>query len=295
MPTRLLHLFQTLLNGCSQIFLQQQALCGALIFLGIAVNDLALLPGTLLGALAGLLIARGLRYETTDLAAGLYGYNATLIGLLFASHFHWSLPMALLLFASAVLATALLHALLRRGRLLGGLPVYTLPFVLFGWLSLATANLFGLEARNVGELVLHGDALGLAAALLRSFGQVIFLDSPLAGACVFLGLLIADWRAAAWALFAALASLSLALTLGGTEPAALLGLYGYNPVLVAIALNHTPRRPWAPLAGILLCLALQPCFSALGLPPLTAPFILACWLVLAISRAGQITSTAETT
>ncbi|MBM7060739.1 urea transporter [Pseudomonas sp. UL073] len=283
LPDRLLPTLRALLNGCSQIFLQQHALCGALILVAIAVENLALLPGALLGALSGLLVAWRLGYGASDRDAGLYGYNATLVGLLFASQFLWSLPMAVLLCAAAALATALLHALLRRGRLRGGLPVYTLPFVLFGWLSLASAELFGLESRSAAAQVLQGDALGLGAALLRSIGQVIFLGSPLAGACVLLALLFAGWRCAAWALGAAAASLLMALSLDGTSTSALFGLAGYNAVLVAIALSH--RRIWAPLLGILLSWLLQPCFGVLGLPPLTAPFILACWLVLAAGRS----------
>lgn len=280
---RFLNLTTALLNGNSQIFLQRHPLCGALLLLAIALENLALLPGTLLGGLTGLLVAWRLDYAEADVDAGLYGYNAALVGLLFASHFLWSPTMAPLLIAAAALATALLHALLRRGRLRGGLPVYTLPFVLIGWLALSQADTFGLE-RRIGEaLVLQADTPGLAAALLRSIGQVIFLADPLAGACVLLALLAAGWRVASWALVAAVLGLAAGWALGGEQNAALLGLYGYNAVLAALALCH--RRAWAPLAGILLTLPLLTCFSALGLPALTAPFILACWLVLAAARA----------
>jgi len=44
------------------------------------------------------------------------------------------------------------------------------------------------------------------------------------------------------------------------------------------------RRPWLPALGIALALVLQPGFSALGLPALTMPFILTCWLVSAAQR-----------
>ena len=38
-------------------------------------------------------------------------------------------------------------------------------------------------------------------------------------------------------------------------------------------------RRWR--AALVLALLLQPGFAALGLPPLTMPFILACWLIQA--------------
>ena len=60
---------------------------------------------------------------------------------------------------------------------------------------------------------------------------------------------------------------------------ALLGLGGYNAVLAALALSAQRQQPWLPLVGITLALLLTPLFAAIGLPTLTAPFILACWLV----------------
>jgi urea transporter len=68
---------------------------------------------------------------------------------------------------------------------------------------------------------------------------------------------------------------------------ALSGLGGYNPALVALALSPARRSPWLPLVGILLAILLTPGFAALGLAPLTAPFILAGWLVRATVRAWQ--------
>ena len=50
-------------------------------------------------------------------------------------------------------------------------------------------------------------------------------------------------------------------------------------LLAALALSQQRRRPWLPLIGIVVTLILTPGFIALGLPLLTAPFILACWLV----------------
>jgi len=60
---------------------------------------------------------------------------------------------------------------------------------------------------------------------------------------------------------------------------ALLGLGGYNAVLAALAFSAQRQQPWLPLFGIGLALLVTPLFGALGLVPLTAPFILACWLL----------------
>jgi urea transporter len=60
---------------------------------------------------------------------------------------------------------------------------------------------------------------------------------------------------------------------------ALLGLGGYNAVLAALAFSTQRQQPWLPLLGIAAALLLTPMFSAIGLPTLTAPFILAGWLI----------------
>ena len=61
-------------------------------------------------------------------------------------------------------------------------------------------------------------------------------------------------------------------------------LGGYNPALAALALSQLSRRMWLPLLGIIATLLITPALIALGLPPLTAPFVLGCWLVLACLR-----------
>jgi urea transporter len=61
-----------------------------------------------------------------------------------------------------------------------------------------------------------------------------------------------------------------------------LGLYGYNATLAAVALYLWRRSLIPPLLGILLSVPLTELVPRLGLPALTAPFVLATWLVLAL-------------
>ena len=66
------------------------------------------------------------------------------------------------------------------------------------------------------------------------------------------------------------------------EEVAALGLYGYNATLAAVALFLWRRSLIPPLLGILISVPLTEYFPMLGLPALTAPFVLATWLVLAL-------------
>lgn len=274
-----------LLNGCSQIFLQRHPLCGALIFLAIGLHSLPLLGAALLAGAIAWLTAQLLDAPANEVRDGLYGYNAILIALLLGVTHSWSFALALWIALATIVTTLLLH-LLRRQRLLGALPIYTLPFVLVGWL-MTTAPLPGLQPLQA-PLSESVDGIGsYAAAFLHGFGQVIFLDNPAASITLLAALCLANWRAAWWAVLASLTALSLALLLGVPADAALSGQYGYNAVLVALALAQGRTNGWQPLIGVLLAVQLLACFAAASMPVLTAPFILACWLVLASQQAAN--------
>lgn len=285
LPHHALRGFRTLLNGFSQIFLQAHPGCGLLVLLAIAIGAPELLGGALLGGLSSMLTAQRRGYAKADIEIGLYGYNGILLGLLLSLKFTWSPLLPLLIIASAGLSSLLLAPWMRRLRERQWLPAFTCPFVVLGWLLLALAAPLQLHPQaEAGGGVLQLDALASLAAVARGLGQVVFLDQPLAGLCLWFGLLLADRRAALWALLGSAGGLALALQQGWPQHSALAGLYGYNASLAAIALSQVHRRPWLPALGIVLALLLQPGFAALGLPALTMPFILACWLIQASQR-----------
>lgn len=101
-----------------------------------------------------------------------------------------------------------------------------------------------------------------------------------------MGLLVANRSAALWAALGCISGIVFALWQQESEPA-VRGLSGYNPALAALALSHWRYKPWLPGIAVVLAILLQPGFSGLGLATLTAPFILACWLVQASARLLQ--------
>ncbi|MCF5546060.1 urea transporter [Pseudomonas salomonii] len=267
---------EALLNGFSQIFLQRQPLCGLLCLLAILIGAPALLGGALLGGLAGLLTAQRRGYPKAERQAGLYSYNGVLLGVLISQHFAWSALLPPLILACGGLSAMLTRLWLKHTHHPDDLSAYTAPFVGLGWL------LIGSVPQPAFELV-EPDVLSVVSAPFTGLAQVMLLDQPLAGVLIALGLLLANRRAALWALIGAVAGVLMALLMD--EPAsALLGLHSYNPALAALALSQSRRQPWLPVLGILLALMLTPGFAALHLPALTAPFILACWLVRATQR-----------
>lgn len=270
---------EALLNGFSQIFLQRQPLCGLLCLLAILIGAPTLLGGALLGGVAGLLTAQRRGYPKAERQAGLYSYNGVLLGLLISQHFAWSALLPPLILAGGGLSAILTRQWLKHASQPDDLPAYTAPFVLLGWLLIGTVpdSTFSLS---------EPDTLAALTAPFTGLAQIMLLDQPVAGALIALGLWLANRRAAVWALVGSTAGVLIALWL--QEPAsALLGLDSYNPALAALALSQVRRHPWLPLLGILLAILLTPGFAALHLPALTAPFILACWLVRAGGRVLQ--------
>ena len=263
---------EALLNGFSQIFLQRHPLFGLLCLLAILCTAPALLGGALLGGVAGLLTAQRRGYAKADRQAGLFSYNGVLLGLLLSLYFPWSAMMPPLILAAGGLSAMITQQWLKRVRVSQYLPAYTAPFVVLSWLLLCFAT------PSTQAHMIEVSTLNMLAAPLKGLGQVMFLGHPLAGALIAAGLLIADRRAFCWALLASVAGMGWSL-LHHDFYTALLGLGGYNAVLAALALSSQRQQPWLPLVGIALALLLTPMFAAIGLPTLTAPFILACWLV----------------
>lgn len=281
----LLNASRILLRGISQVFLQGDPCLGLACLLAIAVGAPPLLAGALLGGALGPLLARLLHCADSDIEAGLYGYNAVLIGMLLAFRFAWSPGLVSLValgcLASVALQRLFLHGLRRRR----WLPPYTLGFVLNGWWLVPLGAWLGLAPAT------HGGCFSCAwsgtaelAALAQGIGEIIFLGEPLAGLLVWLGLLLVSRPSAAWALAGAAASLPLAWLLGYDWASALAGFYGLNAALAGLALALRYRSVWPPLLGMGLAVALQPLFGLLGLPALTAPFILACLLCIGGER-----------
>ncbi|KAF1055067.1 MAG: Urea transporter [Stenotrophomonas maltophilia] len=255
------------LRGFSQIYLQRAPAFGLLLLILFALAAPTLLPGALLGALLGPALATLLPNTALDREDGLYAYNPILLGLLLSLHYAWTPAMAALL--------------LRASRQRHGLPPYTLTFVLLGWLGLALGQALQLKAATPSSgLLAWLPSDFLLSASTRAFGQVVFLDAPLAGLLLVLGLLLNAPRATTWALLGAVLVLPLAVLAGLRSDLALDGLLGMNSALAALALALRSQSPWPPLAGALLAVAVQQCLINLGWPVLTAPFVFASYLVI---------------
>lgn len=248
-----------LLSAFSQVLLQRNPWCGVCCLLAIMLAAPHAFAQALLGAASGLWVAHRRGYSRSHWQQGVYGYNGVLIGLLLANGLPGDPLQPLLVVLGGGLSAMLVEHWRRRCPRPTCLPAYTSPFVLAGWVL-----------AGVGDTPLAAAPApaGGLATLLAGLGQIFMLDWPLAGALLLVGLLLANRRAACWALI-------------GSTCGVYFGLGGFNPALAALAFSH---RRWLPGVAIALALLLEPGFSQLPMPALTAPFILACWLIKAASR-----------
>ncbi|MCF7201937.1 urea transporter [Pseudomonas oligotrophica] len=271
-------LLRSWLHGLSQTFLQAHAGCGLLVLLAVALGAPALLVGVLPGVVVATCWAGMRGAAPVDIALGLYGYNAALLGglaVLVLGLTPVGLALALLgAVASCPLQAGLLHALRSRR----WPPGFTLPFILLGWALLALAG--GAAPAVAAPASLAELPLGV----LRGIAQVILLDNAASGACLLLGVALADRRAALW--LALGSTTGLLAGLGFDLAGAANGLHGFNPALAALAASQVHRGLW-PLLAAVLAAPLALAAHWLGVPLLTLPFILACWALRGLVRPGD--------
>ena len=291
-----------ILRGTAQVMFQPSAWTGLLFFAGIVWGACAnhawfIALGALVGVAVSTLTGRWLHLPADDGTQGLWGFNGVLVGCAFPAFLGNTVWMWLALLLCAALTTWV-----RTGfnNVMAPWKVnsLTFPFVFCTWLFLLAARaMHGMPPAHLSEptlptLFTAGESLRfghLVVYWLKGIGQVFLLDSWVTGLLFLAGLWLSNWRAALWAAVGSAVALLTAILFktSGTDVAA--GLYGFSPVLTAIALGTVFYKPglrsavWA-LAGVVVTVFVQAgmnvMLAPLGIPTLTAPFCIATWLFL---------------
>lgn len=281
---------QSVLRGIGQVFFQDNAISGLCFVIGIALSSPIMAVGAVVGSIIGTLTAHLLKFDHAELSDGIFGFNSTLVGI--ASFFFFQPGAASIgLMVVGCILTTVMTRLVRQHV---PFPTYTTPFIVTTW-----AIFFIGRAMGVPQTVGGDPALGtsFAVATTHGIGQVMFQASVWTGRFFLIGIAVSNWRHSIWVLVGAivgtwLASYHVSAAARSIDPERLvdralteniaLGLYGYNATLTAVALYLWKRSLIAPLLGILISVPLTESFPSLGLPALTAPFVLSTWAVLAM-------------
>ncbi len=276
-------------RGIGQVFFQENALTGVCFVVGLALSSPMMATGAVVGSIIGLATAWVLKYDRSEILAGIYGFNSTLVGIATLFFFRPVAGGIALLVVGCVVA-AVVTRLMRR---YVPFPTYTSPFIVTTWALFFLGVAMGVARPAAGPAV----EAGFVSAVTHGIGQVMFQASVWTGRLFLIGIAVSSWRHASWVVVGSflgtlVASYHATAALKAIDPEALveraltenvaLGLYGYNATLAAVALSLWRRSLIAPLLGILISVPITEYFPALGLPALTAPFVLATWAVLAL-------------
>ncbi|MFF8590235.1 urea transporter [Streptomyces sp. NPDC015220] len=285
----------TQLRGIAQVALSSSPWTGLLFTVGLFADSWRIGVYGLLGAAASALAAAVLGADRRGLANGLEGYCGCLTAIAVVVRLGASWRTAVLaVLAAAVCAVVSAAA----GRLLGraGLPALTAPFCLVaGALAIALPPAAAAAAPPAAtDRFTTLSATQLGHAFCNGVGQVFFLDKWYAGLILLAGLLVASRTAAVAAACGSAVAILTACSLGLPADRISAGLYGYNAVLVAIALGATflTLTPWtagyatlAAVASVPFTAAWQAFAQPSGGSPFTWPFVVTTWLFLAAAPA----------
>ncbi|KAH1169006.1 hypothetical protein KIL84_013596, partial [Mauremys mutica] len=291
------------LRGISQVMFVNNPLSGLLILAGLLIQNpwwtLTGCSGTVVSTLTALLLSQ----DRSAIAAGLFGYNGVLVGLLVAvfsdkGDYYWwlLLPVVVTSMACPLLSSAL-GAVFRKW----DLPVLTLPFNIAVSLYLSATGHYNLffpttliqPVTSVPNITWSEIKVPL---LLQSIpvgvGQVYGCDNPWTGGIFLVALLISSPLICLHAAIGSAVGMLAALTIAMPFDRIYFGLGSYNCVLACIAIGGmyyalTWQTHLLALACALFCAyagaALANILCVIGLPACTWPFCFSALLFLLLT------------
>lgn len=293
---------RTMLRGSGQVMFQGSAWTGLLFLCGIfwgayQEGQPAVAWGAVVGLVASTLAGYIVRLPAADGDEGLWGFNGILVGCAFPT-FLSNTPLMWL----ALIICAMLTTWVRTGFNNVMAPwktnSFTFPFVFMTWLFFLAARM--MQAMTPEHMATPELTTQFSTAIDLSFGslvvywlkgiaQVFLINSWVTGIFFLAALFVSSRWAALWAAIGSAVAVAVTLLYQASGSDIANGLYGFSPVLTAIALGCTFYSPnwktalWA-LTGIVATVFIQAGMNALmvplGIPTFTAPFCLATWLFL---------------
>jgi urea transporter len=290
------------LRGSGQVFFQENAATGGCFLLAIFYASYA--GGqwsTSIGALIGLGVATLTAYaidrRDNAIGAGMYGFNGILVGVAVPTFLVAGPVMWFYVVVGAAVSTVVMDAMTNVVSKNWGVAASTGPFVLTTWMlmlaaySFANVGIGGMgPSRIAHEIAVAAPGIepGEAVAIVfRNVAQVFLLGSAVSGVLIVIGLMISSIPAAVAAICGSIIALAGALWFGADPASIKAGLYGFSPVLTAIAVavvfikSSAKVVLFALLATIFTVIAqgaMDALMSPFGIPTFTAPYVLVMWL-----------------
>uniref|UniRef100_A0A8C7SGL9 Solute carrier family 14 member 2 n=1 Tax=Oncorhynchus mykiss TaxID=8022 RepID=A0A8C7SGL9_ONCMY len=290
----LLQLLDWVLRGAAQVMFVNNPLSGLVIFAGLILQNRWWALNGFVGTLFATISALILQQSRGAIAAGLYGYNGILVGLLMAvfsnaGDWYWwlILPNIVMSMTCPIVSSALASINSR-----WDLPVFTLPFNILVCLHMVATGHYNhhfpqvliqprTELANITWAEVN--VAKLFTAVPVGIGQVYGCDNPWTGGIFMVALFISSPITCAHATIGSAVGMVSGLALAAPFEAIYFGLWGYNCVLACIAIGGMfYALTWQVHLLAITCAffcaylgsAIANVMSTFGLPACTWPFCL---------------------
>ncbi|KAJ8380416.1 hypothetical protein SKAU_G00011940 [Synaphobranchus kaupii] len=312
----LIQILDWVLRGAAQVMFVNNPLSGLIIFGGLILQNRWWALNGFVGTLFATISALILRQNRGAIAAGLYGYNGILVGLLMAvfsakGDWYWwlLLPNIFMSMACPIVSSALASINSR-----WDLPVFTLPFNILVCLHMVATGHYNhhfpqvhIQPRSSLPNITWSevDVAKLFRAVPVGIGQVYGCDNPWTGGIFIISLFISSPITCLHATIGSAVGMvsgsqgkgprpgfELGLALAAPFEAIYFGLWGYNCVLACIAVGGmfyalTWQTHLLAIACAFFCAylgsAIANVMSTFGLPACTWPFCLSALTFLLIT------------
>lgn len=271
----------SLLKGFGQIMLQGNVITGLLFILAIFYDSFAMGIAGVSCNIIAMLTAKVLKFSDEDIEGGLYGFNASLIGIALVFFFQINVFVIIAMVLGSILsALAMGFAIAKK------LPAYTFPFVAVTMIALYVLNASHLAVGAVPDSFADIKEMDDFLVHSHAFGQVIFQGSLFAGVMFFIGVYLSSPIAALYAFISVLVSVFISHL--GHENSEMIreGIFSFNAVLCGIAMSGPRAKDGI---FVLISVVISTYFDLFlihnGLTTLTLPFVVAMWCTLPIKWA----------
>jgi urea transporter len=274
------------LRGIGQVMFQDHAGTGLLFLIGIAWDSPLMGVGAAIGAIIGPLVAVFAGFDRKEIEAGIHGFNPVLVGAGLMAFLQPVILTWVFVVVGCVGATFVTYLARRYLKF----PTYTAPFVVTTWLLIAVAHAIAGSAIDVVSAPVVETPIGLfQGLLLKGVAQVFFSANVVTGILLLVGIALSDWRHAVVAFLGSLVGTALGVYHNNPDTKISIGIYGYNASLAAMAVYLWRKSLLLAILAAAIAIPMTELFPGLlGIPALTAPFVMATWIVLAIGQLETV-------
>ena len=170
----MVHFLKHTMSGIAQVIVQPCSLSGLIILAGIAIHSWKMALGAFFGAAIGTAAAKALSFDNKDITLGIFGYNATLIGIANIYFFQTTITAAIVFILGCVLSVFITLWIPKYFKL----PAFTAPFVFITWFIILIADVIKLKPSvNILNFTDNIHTAGLGEAV----GQVYVQGNGITG------------------------------------------------------------------------------------------------------------------